>query len=484
MSKNTQATPPVEVGRPPVVTILGHVDHGKTSLLDHIRHAQVAAGEIGGITQAIGAYQIEYQGKKITFIDTPGHAAFSAMRHRGGQAADVAVLVVAADDSVMPQTIESIEHIKSAAIPFVVAVNKVDLPGVNPDLVKTDLASHGVYVEGYGGNVPLVNISAKLGTGIDDLLEVILLLAELEELPDSSTESPATALVIESSLHPQTGPLATLLVKKGIFRKNDSLYLLQNSIGKIRSMIDYTGKTITVAPPSTPFQVIGLSAVPSVGDIITNTASPVGAGLTPPAIPSEVAILEAGVDNTLDIEKPTILLKADVQGSLEAVLDSIKDQANVVAASVGNITDSDIQIASAATAQILGFNVRISSNVAKLAEVEKVKFSNFRIIYQLFDYLKELQEKKTLAQGPKIIETGQATILKVFNFGGTMVYGCLVNSGKIKYGDQIQNSKVTSLQLGKVDVSEVKKDQEFGLVLSPKIDLKPGDIIVATTEEA
>lgn len=474
MSENISAT------RPPVVTILGHVDHGKTSLLDRIRHAQVASGEIGGITQAIGAYQIEHKGKKITFIDTPGHAAFSAMRRRGGAAADVAVLVVAADDSVMPQTIESIEHIKSAGIPFVVAVNKVDLAGVNPDRVKTDLANNNVYLEGYGGNVPYVNISAKTGTGVDELLEVILLLAELEELKDNSLETPATALVVESSLHPQIGPLATLLVKKGIFKKNGNLFLGSKNIGKIRSMIDYTGKNILIAGPSVPFQVIGLSDVPSVGDILTNSTSPVGAGLIPPVLPSETS--ETAIP--LDSEKPNILLKADVQGSLEAVFGTIKDRANIVAASVGNVTDSDIQTAYSAGAEILGFNVRISSNVAKLAEIEKVKFTNFRIIYQLFDYLKELQEKKTIAQGPKIIETGQATVLKVFNFGGTIVYGCVVTSGKIKIHDQIGTSRVSSLKVGKDDLSEVKKDQEFGLVLTPKMDLKPGDTITATAVES
>lgn len=467
-------TPIAGAERPPVVTILGHVDHGKTSLLDHIRHAQVAAGEIGGITQAIGAYQIEYKGKKITFIDTPGHAAFSAMRRRGGAAADVAILVVAADDSVMPQTIESIEHIKSAGIPFAVAINKVDLPGVNPERVKTDLANNNVYLEGYGGNIPFVNISAKTGAGVDDLLEIILLLAELEELKDNSGASPATALVVESSLHPQIGPLATLLVKQGIFKKNDNLFLVKKNIGKIRSMIDYTGKAITEAVPSTPFQVIGLSEVPSVGDLITNVS-------TSPAETDQSVRPESSI---IDHDKPNILLKADVQGSLEAVLGSIKDQANIVGSSVGNISDTDIQTASAAGAEILGFNVHIGSNVAKLAEIEKVKFTNFRIIYQLFDYLKELQEKKTLAQGPKIVETGQATVLKVFNFVGTIVYGCVVTSGKIKLHDQIGTSRVSSLKVGKDDLSEVKKDQEFGLVLSPKMDLKPGDTITATAVES
>ncbi len=457
-----------------MVTILGHVDHGKTSLLDRIRHAKVAAGEVGGITQAIGAYQIEYKGQKITFIDTPGHAAFSAMRRRGGQAADVAILLVAADDSVMPQTVESIEHIKSAGIPFVVAVNKVDLPGVNPEKVKTDLASNGVYAEGYGGNVPLVNISAKTGTGVDDLLEVIILLAELEELKDNSTESPATALVIESSLHPQIGPLATLLVKSGIFKKNDGLFFGKKNIGKIRSMIDYLGKAIIEAGPSTPFQVIGLSDVPSVGDILTD--APTSSVKLVDSLDSDATVINSDI--------PNILLKADVQGSLEAIIGTIKDKANIVYSAVGNITDNDIQTASAAGAEILGFNVRISSSVTKLAEVEGVKFSNFKIIYQLFDYLKDLQIKKTIAQGPKIIETGQATVLKVFNYGGTLVYGCEVTSGKIKLGDKIQNSRISTLKINKADVLEAKKGQEFGATLTPSIEFKPGDIMTATTIEA
>lgn len=459
--------------RPPVVTILGHVDHGKTSLLDRIRNAKVAAGEIGGITQAIGAYQIVHQGKKITFIDTPGHAAFSAMRRRGGQAADVAILIVAADDSVMPQTRESIEHIKSANIPFVVAINKVDLPGVNLDKIKADLANCGVYVEGYGGNVPMVPISAKTGQGVDDLIEVILLLSELEELKDNSSDIPATALVIESSLHPQKGPLATLLVKKGTFKKNGDLFDGTINYGKIRSMTDYSGKSLDVATPSTPFQVIGLSQVPNVGDIITDSP-----------VKKEIG---AGVDTgsfEVNEEKPNIILKADVQGSLEAIIASIRDEANVISASVGMVSDTDIQNAVATGSEIIGFNSKMSANVSKLAEVEKVKFSNFRIIYQLFDYLKELKEEKIANRAPRLVENGQAKVLKVFNFGGTIVYGCLCTSGKIKKGDLVQNATITSLKAGKEDVEEVKKDQEFGMVASPDPDFKAGDIIVAQSLEA
>lgn len=459
--------------RPPVVTILGHVDHGKTSLLDRIRHATVAAGEVGGITQAIGAYQIEHQGKKITFIDTPGHAAFSAMRRRGGQAADVAILIVAADDSVMPQTKESIEHIKAAGIPFVVAVNKTDLAGVNPERVKTDLANEGVFVEGYGGNVPIVNISAKTGEGVDDLLEIILLLAELEELKDNSSSCPATALVIESSMHPQKGPLATLLVKGGVFDKNDPLYDGNVYFGKIRSMLDFSGKSIAKATPSTPFQVIGFDKVPNIGDIITSE----------PCEDQTQKNTFGVTTDTISEDIPTIILKADVQGSLEAISENIKDKANIVSSSVGLVTDSDIETAIATKAEILGFNVKMSAPVARMAEIEHIKFSNFKIIYQLFDYLKELQEKKTSQTAPKVITVGEAKVLKVFNFGGTIVYGCLIVSGKMKLGDTIGDSKITSLKVGKADVEEAKKDQECGLVLSPNTEYKVGDIMTATTLE-
>jgi translation initiation factor IF-2 len=462
---------PENNSRPPVVTILGHVDHGKTSLLDRIRNTSVASGEVGGITQAIGAYQIVYQGKKITFIDTPGHAAFSAMRKRGGQAADIALLIVAADDSVMPQTRESIEHIKEANIPYVVVVNKTDLAGVNPERVKTDLANNDVYVEGYGGNIPIVNISAKSGQGVEELLEIILLLAEMEDLKNNDSVSPASATVIESSMHPQKGPLATLLVSEGTFQKNQELFAGATSIGKIRSMVDYNGKNLNSAPPSTPFQVIGLSTVPNVGDIITSA---------PTIEQNKKTIKNIAGTGERSVEKPNIILKSDVQGSLEAILNTIVEYANVVDSSVGMVTDTDIQTAISTGAEILGFNVKINASVARLAEIEKVSFTNFKIIYQLFDYLKDLQFKKEESLGPKIVETGQLKVLKSFNFSGTIVYGCTVTSGKIKIGDKVNGSTIISLKSNKLDVPEVKKDQEFGLVIKPNLELKEGDIMTAT----
>lgn len=449
--------------RPPVVTILGHVDHGKTSLLDRIRNSDVASGEVGGITQAIGAYQIVHSGKKITFIDTPGHAAFSAMRARGGQAADIALLIVAADDSVMPQTRESIEHIKKAGIPFVVVVNKTDLPGVNPEKVKTDLANNEVYVEGYGGNIPICFISAKSGKGIDELLEIILLLAELEELKNNSEEVPASAIVIESSLHPQKGSIATILVKSGTFKKNSDLYSGQKNIGKIRSMVDHSGKNIDIATPSTPFQVIGLSEVPNVGDIITSQKT-------------DNKNITSGTNNSNDqnLEKPTIILKSDVQGSLEAIINNIKDRVNLVSSSVGQVTDSDIEIALASGAEIIGFNTKINSTVARRAEIEKINFTNFKIIYQLFDYLKEVEEKMLNDRGPIYAEVAKFKVLKVFNFSGTTVYGCNLLSGQVKMGDKVLESVIVSLKNGKVDLQNIAEGQEFGLVLKPDPSLEEG----------
>lgn len=453
------------LGRPPVITVLGHVDHGKTSLLDRIRKANVAAGELGGITQAIGAYQIEHNGQKITFIDTPGHAAFSSMRARGGKVADVAILVVAADDGVMPQTKESIQHIKAAKIPYVVAINKVDLPQANVLKVKSDLAEEGEYVEGYGGNIPVIEISAKTGQGIDSLLETVLLLAELEELKDTSNEA-TSAVVIESQLHPHKGPLATLLVKTGKLSVKEDLFLGEAKIGKIRSLVDASGKSVTTALPSTPVQVLGFELVPGVGEIITTApgaAKPKGAVLG-------VATSKEG------IRQPNIIIKADVAGSLEAILGSLPVGANVLAASVGSVTESDVELASTNDAIIICFNVRASGSVAKLASVEKVEIVTFGIIYELFDYVSELVANFNKEAVPEVV--GEAKVIKTFPFDGQVVYGCLITSGKVKLGDRVAGSKVVSLRIGKDAVKEAKKDQECGLILEPHLDYKPGDVII------
>jgi len=454
-----------ETTRPPIVTILGHVDHGKTSILDKIRSSNVQAKESGGITQDIGAYQVTHQGKIITFIDTPGHEAFEAMRSRGGQIADIAVLVVAADDSVKPQTKESIKHIKKAKIPYLVAINKIDLPGANVNKVKQDLGELGEYLEGFGGNIPFVEVSAKTGEGLDKLLELILLLAELEELEDTSKKSPSRGVVLESQLHPHKGPLATLLVKQGKFSLKDPLFLDTKPIGKIRAMSLSTGEPAQEALPSTPIQIIGFKTTPSVGDIITNK-------------PSDLAQIKQNqkVKMKLDPEKPNLIIKAAVQGGLEAVLDRIKEKINLISAGVGPVTGSDIEIATINNAKILGFNSQISASVKKLAATEGVSFKNFSIIYHLFEYVDELAKQKKSPPPPK--ETGQVKIKKIFNIKGQVIFGGVVLKGKVSLGDLVNGSKIVSLESSKESLEVVKKGQEFGFILKPSLDIKEEEVII------
>jgi translation initiation factor IF-2 len=452
--------------RPPIITILGHVDHGKTSLLDQIRSAHIAAKEAGGITQHIGAYQVTYQGRLLTFIDTPGHAAFSAMRRRGGAVADIAVLVVAADDGVMPQTKESVEHIKAAGIPYVIAINKIDLEGVNSQKIKTGLAEIGEYVEGFGGNIPVVEISAKTGKNIDVLLETIILLSDLEELKDNRDDTP-TAVVIESKIDQHKGPIATIIIKSGTFCSRQALYNSHHQpIGKTRAMFDFTHKEIETAYPSTPVQIIGLSKVLSVGDIITTDSCA--------AINPCDQTIKSNLPQNLD-SCQNIILKADVTGSLEAILNSLPEKINPINFGVGQVTESDIHLAQTDNALIVCFNTKANAQIKKLAQTEGVEIVTFNIIYELFDYLKAILEKK---ESPKEKpEVGQAKILKVFHFGPKTVYGCLVTSGKLRLGDSVNETKIISLQFGKKPVEEVKKNEECGLGLETTLDFKEGDII-------
>lgn len=459
-----------EATRPPIVTILGHVDHGKTSILDKIRSSNLQSKESGGITQTIGAYQVLHQKKLITFIDTPGHEAFEAMRSRGGQIADLAILVVAADDSVKPQTKESVKHIKKAKIPYLVAINKIDVSGANPEKVKADLGELGEYLEGFGGDIPFVEVSAKTGEGLDKLLELVLLLAELEELKDTSQKSPASGVVIESQLHSQKGLLATILIKQGKFLLKDKLFKDTKLIGKIRAMNLSNGKPIHEAMPSTPIQIIGFKEAPSTGDIITTK-------------PSDLAQIKqrSKAKIKLDPLKPSLVIKAAVQGGLEAVLGKITDKINLIASSVGSVTGSDIETASINNAQIIGFNSKISASVKKLAATESVTFKNFSIIYHLFEYIDELFEQKKLPPPPK--ETGQVKIKKVFNVNGQVVLGGVVIKGKVSVGDMIKESKIVSIQSSKEKLELVKKDQEFGLILSPSLDIKEEEVIITHSSD-
>ena len=467
--------------RPPIVTILGHVDHGKTSILDAIRHTQVQLHETGGITQHIGAYQITFQDQLITFIDTPGHQAFSAMRARGGSVADVAILVVAADDGVMPQTKESISHINHAKIPFIVAINKIDIPGVNTQTIKAQLAEAGVFVEGYGGSVPVVEVSAKVGTNLDLLLETILLLSDMNELvadPDTDPE----ALIIESSIDRFKGPLATLIVKNGTFINGQEIVALNQAgdptitaTGKIRAMISFEGQTITKAPPSTPIQVLGFVKVPPVGSpvVTASFAKAFGSGKEDLKKPNQA---KAG-------EYP-VIIKADVAGTLEAIISNLPEGIAVIFSDTGAVNESDILLALTTGAKIIAFRINVVPAAKKLAKVEHIDILAYATIYELFDDLKLrlLQNQKP----PEEIILGQAKVKKLFSLPNLTIIGAVATSGKLSLGDQIKiagkpgiTAAISSLKIGHDDQKEIKKDQEFGFTTSTPLDIKPGDVIMS-----
>jgi translation initiation factor IF-2 len=464
----------LKTNRPPIVTIMGHVDHGKTSLLDTIRHSNLTQKEHGGITQHIGAYQIDHQGQKITFIDTPGHAAFSKMRARGAEITDIVILVVAADDGVKPQTVESIKHIHLAKVPYIVAINKIDLPDASPEMVKAQLTEHQVFVEGYGGQVPVIGISALENQHIDQLLELILLVAELEELTADSTAE-VEAVVIESSLDKSQGPLATVIVKAGTLTLGQTLFTHQIS-HTIRAMYNDLGERITQALPGQPVQLLGLKTPPPAGTIITTQSNI--------KLPQSEA--EVNERDTEVIDKLKLIIKADTAGTLEAVIQSIaQDEIEFIDTGVGAIGEADVLLAHTTGAEIIGFNVNLSNSARSLAAIEKVKVDLFQIIYKLIEYI----EQKVLERiEPTINEeiTGEAQVAAIFNIKGEKIAGCQVISGKItpelsvhlyRNDKIITDSKIKSLKQGKADVKVVKSGNECGIVLKPEIDIKVGDVI-------
>lgn len=469
--------------RPPVVVVLGHIDHGKTSLLDCIRKTRVAAKEAGGITQSIGAYQVEADGKKITFIDTPGHEAFSQMRQRGARVADLAVLVVAADDGVKPQTIEAIAHAKAAGIPLVVALNKIDLAS-SQDLTKTkgQLAKEGVLAEGQGGEVPMMPVSAKTGQGVPELLEMIGLVADMLELKEEK-EADLEAIVIESMLSSQQGPLATLVVKKGVLRVGEPIFAGTVS-GKVKALINDLGQRVVEVGPGTPGQVLGFESVPAVGALVGNRqpAAEVKEGKD-----SEPVGPSAEQATSLDV-----ILRADTQGSLEAVavaLGRIKVDnkgVDLLLKSVGPIGDADVRLASTTKGVVLGFNVPIGPSAQKLADDLGVGVRSFSIIYDLLETAEKLiSGAQALAEEEKAPE---AEVLAVFTLhSGDIVAGVRVLNGKIKYRDRVRvirdeeevhQGKVRGLKTGKDEVSEVKTGKEAGILVKPDFDFKKGDRIV------
>ena len=488
--------------RPPVVTIMGHVDHGKTSLLDVIRQTNVTAGEAGGITQHIGAYQVRYNDNKITFLDTPGHEAFTAMRLRGAKSTDIAVLVVAADDGVMPQTIEAINHAKSADVPIIVAINKMDKPGANPDHVKQQLVEHGLVPEEWGGNVIMVPVSAKKKQGIDDLLENILLVAEVMELKANPNRK-AYGVVIEAQLDKGRGAVCTVLVQKGSLRVGDTV-LAGTAYGKVRAMTNERGEKVKVARPSMPVEILGFSEVPQAGEIINGMDDNEARTIAEKRIAKQrVQELQATHKVTLDdifnqiqqgeLKDLNIIIKADVQGSVEALRQSLEGIKNpevrivIVHAAVGAINESDIMLASASNAIVMGFNVRPDANVRRAAEQEKVDLRTYRVIYDAINDV-ESAMRGMLAPQFKEVVVGRAEVRQVISTPKAIVAGSYVTEGRITNDSEVRlirdgivvfEGKVDSLRRFKDEVKEVKTSFECGISLEGYRDIKEGDVIEA-----
>lgn len=492
--------------RPPVVTIMGHVDHGKTSLLDVIRQTNVTASEAGGITQHIGAYMVRYKGNKITFLDTPGHEAFTAMRLRGAQSTDIAVLVVAADDGVMPQTIEAINHAKSANVPIIVAINKMDKPGANPDHVKQQLAEHGLLPEEWGGDVIMVPVSAKQRQGIDDLLENILLVAEVMELKANPNRN-AQGVVIEAKLDKGRGPVCTVLVQKGSLRVGDNI-IAGVAYGKVRAMTNERGEKVKVARPSMPVEVLGLSDVPQAGEIM-NAVDDNEARVIAEKRVEKQRLAEMGTSHkvTLDdifnqiqqgeLKDLNIIIKADVQGSVEALRQSLEAIKNpevrivIVHSAVGAINESDVMLASASNAIIIGFNVRPDAVVRKAAEKESVDLRTYRVIYDAINDV-ESAMRGMLTPELKEVILGRAEVRQVISTPKAIVAGSYVTEGVItnkseirliRDGVVVHEGHVDSLRRFKDEVKEVKSSFECGISIERYRDIKEGDIIEAFTME-
>jgi len=485
--------------RPPVVTIMGHVDHGKTSLLDALRGANVTKGEAGGITQHIGAYQITTKGKdkqKVTFLDTPGHEAFTQMRQRGANVTDIVVLVVAADDGIMPQTIEAINHTKAAGVPMIVAINKCDKPEANPQKVRERLLEHEVIVEAMSGDVQDVEVSAKKGDGLDELLDKILLQAELLELkarPDRDAE----ATVVEAQLDKGRGPVATVLVNRGTLKRGDT-FVVGTQSGRVRALIDDHGKQIKEAGPSTPVEVLGLGGVPQAGDLLTvveneQRAREVAQYRQEKATEKRTALAPTNFDtmfNKSDVVEFPVVVKADVQGSVEAINSALHNLSNdlikvrVLHAGVGAITESDVSLASASKAPIIGFNVRPNAKARELVKRDGVEMKYYDVIYHLTE---EIAKEMAGELGPERIENvvGRAQVKEVFKSGKRdKAAGLLVEEGIIRKGlharltrDDVIVSATTiaSLRRFKDDVDEVRASLECGVVLADTNDIKPGD---------
>lgn len=463
--------------RPPIVAVMGHIDHGKTSLLDRIRHATVAAKEAGGITQHINSYQTEVtlkNGKKgkVTFIDTPGHAAFCNMRVRGANVTDLVVLVVSAVDGVMIQTKECITEIKKSSLPVIIAMNKIDLDGASPEKIKGQLVEADLTPEEYGGQIPVIPVSAKTGAGIDDLLESILLHAEIMEL-ENHPELPLEASIIESKLDKARGPVASVIVKNGTLHLGDVVYA-HDVFCKIKAMLDSSGKPITEAYPSTPVEILGFEKVPAVGALIT-------------PIKQEKAVVEAKKAVSSDLIQLPIVIKADVEGTLEALKNSFSDDVKVISASVGAVSDNDIFLAQAAKAQVFAFNVAVPRFIQNLAENQKVTIIQSKVIYEIIE---NIQSQVLKMMDPTIEETvlGEGTIIAEFKIDKVRIAGIKVTKGEFTKGDLAhlrhdekitKDTKIEGIHQAKSIVEKVKVGAECGMTFKPYVDFKLNDVIIA-----
>ncbi len=482
--------------RPPVVTFMGHVDHGKTTLLDAIRKSDVVSTEHGGITQHIGAYRVVHKNRQITFIDTPGHAAFAKMRAQGSQVTDVVVLVIAANDGVKPQTREALSHIKAAGVPFLIAINKIDLPDINIERLKGQLAEDGVVVESYGGDVVTVEVSAKTGKNLNQLLDMILLVSDLKErLADPKGK--LKAVVIETHQDKQKGIIASLLVKNGTLKVGSELEIGGQKI-RVRSLTDEHGRAVTEAGPSTPIELMGFKTMPLVG-LIIGDASMSESKQDPVQPVTEVSkksltkkeTKEEGEDTEENEEDEKqsikIVLIADVAGTLEAITSNLSDEVEIISKSVGEVTESDVLLADTTKATIIAFNTKIASSAKRLAEIEKVKIRSYRIIYKLFEDL-EKQVLKILE--PTIDEevVGEAEVIAVFEMKDEKIAGCKVKTGEIdktlpihiKRDDEIiSDTKIKSLQREQEKIDKVKAGNECGITFKPRVDFRVKDVIIS-----
>ncbi|HEY3162881.1 MAG TPA: translation initiation factor IF-2 [Candidatus Limnocylindrales bacterium] len=495
------------VPRAPIVTVMGHVDHGKTSLLDAIRTTEVAAGERGGITQHIGASEVVHDGKRVVFLDTPGHEAFTAMRARGAKVTDIAVVVVAADDGVMPQTLEAISHAKAAKVPIVIALNKIDKADANPDRVKTELSEAGVIVEDYGGDTPLVPVSARTRVGLDELIEMILLVADLQELK-ANPKRAAVGTIVEAQLDKNRGAIATAIVQTGTLRVGDVI-VVGETYGKVRALENDEGKRIPKAGPSSAVVILGLSAVPEAGDILRVVPDEKAARAMVEARQAEAAAKSGEGSGRATLEdlyrqiqagqakELRIILKSDVSGSLGAIthaLDQLNQdeiRINVLHEGAGDITDNDIMLASASDAIIVGFNTKITETARRAAEAEGVDVRLYDIIYKLTDDI------SAALQGllePEIVEVveGRAEVRQIFRVGkSTVIAGCFVTDGRIvrggarvwRSGKVVATDRIESLRRFRDDVREVLANYECGIGLAGYNDLEEGDIIECFTSQ-